>query len=255
MAVPFPSEKLSDKRAAVPVMPRATTGVPGLDPRLQGGFPLNRAILIHGEPGSGKSTMALQFLAAGLEAGENGVCVSVDEKPRHLLDDVAPFGWDLEKAASDGRLTMLDASPYFTKIRNKTKSSMPVDACHIATDLTQQLSRTGAKRLVIDSMSSLVPPELSRAQAQDYLRSLIMSFEDNLKATVVLTCRSACDDPLGLCDAAQHLVSGVIELRVRQVYSACTRYMFIKKMRATSAPPQEYPFVIESGVGLELSRG
>jgi KaiC/GvpD/RAD55 family RecA-like ATPase len=88
---------------------------------------MNRAVLISGEPGAGKSTLALQFLAAGLALGERGIAVSIDQKPRHLIEDAAAFQWPLDAAAADGRLTLLDASPYFTKIRNKTKSSMPVE--------------------------------------------------------------------------------------------------------------------------------
>lgn len=247
---------------------RAATGVAGLDARLEGGFPLNRAIVICGEAGTGKSTLCLQFLAAGLRAGEPGICVSVDDKPRHLLDDVARFGWQLDKAVTNGNLTFLDASPYFTKIRNKTKSSLPIDASQIATDLSHQVARSGARRLVIDSLTSLVPPELTRAHVQDYLRSLILSLEDNLKSTVLLTCRASSADPLSVCDIAQYLVSGVIELRVRPPstrtaiddelrrdkpeISGTSRLLFVKKMRGTNVPPEEYPFEIGAG-GLELN--
>lgn len=239
---------------STPTAGRVTTGVPALDDRLDGGFPKNRAIVVCGEPGTGKTTFALQFLMAGLQAGEPGICVSVDQKPRHLIEDVAAFGWDLEKRLHDGQLTVLDASPYFTKVRNKSKGAMPVDVHQIATDLSQQISRTGARRLVIDSLTSLVPGDLTRAQTQDYLRSILLSVEDNLNCTVLVTCRLFSDDPQGICQTTQFLSSGIIELRVRQVYSSCTRYIFIKKMRATSMPPQEYPFVIESSVGIELTR-
>jgi KaiC/GvpD/RAD55 family RecA-like ATPase len=231
---------------------RATSGVPGLDQHLEGGFPPNRATLIVGEPGTGKSSMAMQFVVAGIEMGERGIFVSVDQKPRHVLEDFASFAAPLDKAAKDGRLTMLDASPFFTKIRNKTKNHVPVDAGHIATDLSAQISQTGAKRLAIDSFTSLVPPDLSRGQAHDFLRSLIMSLEDNLGTTIVLTCRSMADDPLGVCLAAQHLASGVIELRMRQLDGTYTRSLFVKKMRGTRVAPEEHPFAIDADSGLAL---
>jgi circadian clock protein KaiC len=231
---------------------RATSGVQGLDEHLQGGFPLNRATLIVGEPGTGKSSLALHFLVAGLELGERGVFVSVDQKPRHALEDFAVFAAPLEKAVKDGRLTMLDASPFFTKIRNKTKQNLPVDAGHIATDLSAQMSQTGAKRLAIDSFASLVPPELSSGQAHGFLRSLIMSLEDNLRATIVLTSASSANDTRGVCLTAQHLVSGVIELGMRHTDGGYTRTLFVKKMRGVSVAPQEHPFTIDQESGLAL---
>lgn len=231
---------------------RASTGILGLDERLEGGFPANRAILVTGEPGSGKSTLGLQFIAAGIERGEAGICVSVDQKPRHLLQDVLRFGWNLEDAVNRGKLTLLDASPYFTKIRNKSKGSMPVDACHIATDLSHQVANSGARRVVIDSLTSLVPPELSRALAQDYLRSLILSLEDNLNCTVVLTCRASSGDPQGICEAAEYLVSGIVELKVRHAFASFVRTMFIKKMRGTNTRPEEYPYDIRNDRGMVI---
>lgn len=231
---------------------RATSGVQGLDEHLQGGFPLNRATLIVGEPGTGKTSMAMQFLAAGLELGERGMFVGVDQKPRHALEDFASFASPLEKAVKDGRLTMLDASPFFTKIRNKTKQTLPIDAGHIATDLSAQISQTGATRLAIDSFASLVPPDLSHGQTHGFLRSLIMSLEDNLHATIVLTCPATPHDAGGVCLTAQHLVSGLIELRLRQLDSVYTRTLFVKKMRGISVVPQEHPFTIDPENGLAL---
>lgn len=231
---------------------RVTSGVPGLDEHLQGGFPLNRATLIVGEPGTGKSTVAMQFLVAGLELGDRGIYVSVDQKPRHALEDFASFASPLGTALKDGRLTMLDASPFFTKIRNKSKHNLPVDAGHIATDLSAQISQTRAKRLAIDSFASLVPPDLSHGQAHDFLRSLIMSLEDNLRATIVLTCGSMTDDR-GVCLTAQHLVSGVIELRLQQRDGVYTRTLFVKKMRGSSVAPEEHRFTIDHENGLALS--
>src|SRR2546429_9793190 len=67
-------------RDAAPALDRVSSGVPGLDRLIEGGFPANRAVLLCGGTGTGKTTFGLQFLADGLRRGESGAFVSVDER-------------------------------------------------------------------------------------------------------------------------------------------------------------------------------
>jgi circadian clock protein KaiC len=79
-----------------------STGIAGLDNILGGGLPRERLYLIAGDPGSGKTTLALQFLLEGRDRGEKGIYVTLSET-REELDDVAhSHGWSL-----DG-LTLID---------------------------------------------------------------------------------------------------------------------------------------------------
>jgi circadian clock protein KaiC len=224
---------------------RVTTGTVELDAVLEGGFPARRAIVVAGESGSGKSVFAARFVAAGIAAGEPAVYVSLDQKPQHLLDDVRRVSAGLDAAVAGGLLTVLDGSPFFTASRN-TGRSLPIDARTVATNLSQQVAKARATRLVIDSVTSLVPPDLSRGAAQDYLRSLILACEDNLGCTVLLTCRSTKDDPQGIVDTTEYLASGVLWLRVGAPGVTVGRTLFVKKMRTTHVDPLEVPFVIRA---------
>ena len=232
---------------------RAKTGIRGLDALIGGGFPAHRAILVYGEPGTGKSTFGLQFLAQGAADREPGILVSVDEKPRHVLEDAAAFSWNLDEAITRGTLTMLDASPYFTVTRSNGNHAC-VDVRVIAGDLTQQIRKAKARRLVIDSFTSLLPPHATRWEAYDYLRSLIQSLEDNLECTILLTCRPPKNpDPQGSFEAAETLASGVIQLQVTKADEGYTRTCFVKKMRGTPLELAEYAFNIEAGNGLTVT--
>jgi circadian clock protein KaiC len=233
--------------------PRVSSGIAGLDALIEGGFPTNRSILVTGESGTGKTTLAVQFVAAGVAQGEPGICISVDQKPMHLLRDLRRFGWNLEEAVASGSLTLLDASPYFTASRNKSRSRVPVDARNITTDLSQQVRKTMARRLVIDSITSLVPPDMTRAEAHDYLRSLILALEDNLGCTVLITARTSTGDPQAIAEAAEYLASGILELQLRKSDFGIERLLFIKKMRGTAVDPRECRFRIEPGVGVRLA--
>lgn len=231
---------------------RTSTGLPGLDQLLEGGFPANRSVLVCGNAGLGKTSLALQFLAAGLERGEPGAFVSVDEKPRHVLEDASRLGLDLERAVADGTMALLDASPYFTATR-KSRTRSEVDARQVSADLARQVRDVGARRLAIDSVTSLVPPELGRSEAQDYLRSLVQALEDNFGCTILLTCRGARNDPQGICDSARNLVSGVLQLKLARVGRGFVRTMLVSKMRGTRLDLAEYVFNIEPGCGLMLA--
>ena len=67
---------------------RVSTGVPGLDHVLFGGLPRNRLYLLSGDPGAGKTTLALQFLLDGARAGKKSLYISLSE-PRDELEAVA----------------------------------------------------------------------------------------------------------------------------------------------------------------------
>lgn len=71
------------------------TGVPGLDDVLAGGYAANRAHLIEGQPGSGKTTIGIQFLLDGLRSGERCLYITLSESKRELLTVAARHGWDL----------------------------------------------------------------------------------------------------------------------------------------------------------------
>jgi circadian clock protein KaiC len=78
------------------VFPRASTGIEGLDTVLGGGFPRNRMYLVSGDPGAGKTTLAMQFLLEGAKNGEPGVYATLSETEEELRDVARAHGWSLD---------------------------------------------------------------------------------------------------------------------------------------------------------------
>src|SRR5678816_1514554 len=72
------------------------TGVPGLDRVLAGGYERNRLHLIEGEPGTGKTTLAMQFLMEGCRNGERCLYITLTESKDELLHAAATHGWKLD---------------------------------------------------------------------------------------------------------------------------------------------------------------
>lgn len=229
---------------------RVPTGIAGLDAVLEGGLVPDRTLLVRGGIGTGKSTMAMQFLMAGVERGEPGVLLTVDEKPRRLAEDAGRFGWDLARAVADKKLIMLDAASYFTVSR----AGQRIDARQVVSDLTQQVRSISATRLTIDTLSSLVPELEDDFAGRDFLRSLFFSLEDNLGCTVMLT--SALEnDRRRAASYADNLASGLIELgEQRDEDGSWRRVMLVRKMRGTAVGPLERSFEIEDGRGIVLGR-
>ena len=77
-------------------MDGVTTGISGLDDILGGGLERGRVFLLEGDPGTGKTTIALQFLLAGLAAGERGLFITMSETEDELRAAAASHGWSLE---------------------------------------------------------------------------------------------------------------------------------------------------------------
>src|SRR5690349_11436876 len=81
--------------ASTGVLRRAATGIAGLDDVLAGGVARNRMHLLEGSPGTGKTTIALQFLMQGASEGEAGIYVSLAETETELRDGARSHGWEI----------------------------------------------------------------------------------------------------------------------------------------------------------------
>ncbi|TMV45180.1 circadian clock protein KaiC [Paenibacillus mesophilus] len=120
------------------------TGVRGLDVLMDGGFPQGSTIMVEGAPGTGKTTLGMQFLVHGaMKDGEAGIYVTFEEFPDQLYSDMLAFGWDLRKLEAEGALRVISMSPdiFIEQI---------VEPGGLVEKLIRQID---CKRIVIDSIS------------------------------------------------------------------------------------------------------
>jgi circadian clock protein KaiC len=132
---------LAGKRLNIPAKGRLSTGIPALDEMMGGGIPEGDSLLIAGPSGSGKSLLATQFIAAGIRAGEPGIVAVFEERPEEYAGRAATFGLDLVTPLKDGSLEVIYLRPL----------DLSVD--EMMQELLDAVKRTGAKRLVIDSLA------------------------------------------------------------------------------------------------------
>lgn len=218
-------------------------GVAPLDQSIEGGLPLHRVTLVTGPAGTGKTTLALQFLAAGARGGENGIFIALDQKPGHVAEAAARFGWTVNETGGSG-IAVLDGSPALSLMRQR-----PLDARAVMSDLIPHLRAQSARRLVIDALPGLVPPGLSEADEADFLRDLVFALEDNVGCTTLVVGPDGDPRASRIAAVMARLATGVIDVRARETQGRLTRYLLVRKMRATSVDPVEQEFVIgKSGV-------
>lgn len=127
-------KKASDRR-------RLSTGIAKLDEMMGGGIPEGDSLLIAGSSGTGKSLLATQFISTGLREGEAGIVAVFEERPEEYTDRAALFGLDLDISLNDGSLEIIYLRPL----------DLSVD--EMMQELIDAVQRTGAKRLVLDSLA------------------------------------------------------------------------------------------------------
>ena len=236
---------------------RVPTGIHGLDPLIGGGFQEGKTYLVAGGTGTGKSILCMQYLLGGIARGEPGVYVTVDEKPRHLIEDAASLNWDLEKHIDESLLKIVDISPYFLDIRVRRPDIREVGEINcpgIVSELARHIREIGAKRIVLDPLAPLVTTAETEQVVRDYIRGLIFSIDDTLGVTTL--CSS--EIPTGTKRLSRYgveefLVSGVIVLGFRRTGSVFNRLIYIRKMRGTPIDLSIYGYGIQRDKGIIIT--
>ncbi|HLK62624.1 MAG TPA: ATPase domain-containing protein [Bryobacteraceae bacterium] len=224
---------------------RATTGIKGLDYILGGGFPRNRIYLIEGHPGSGKTTLGLQFLLEGRQRGETGLCISLSENREELQLVADSHGWSL-----DG-IELYELEKLEDQFKPETQYTVfhpgEVELSYTTSQIRRRIEDIRPSRVVFDSLSEL------RLLAEDPLRFRremlgVKQFLADRQCTALLL------DDVGYQTEPQirSIVHGVLLLeRVPAEYGSSRRRASVIKMRGVKFRDGFHDFSIVTG-GLEI---
>jgi len=233
-------KKRGDQRKTNPAtLPKAPTGIQGLDDITEGGLPLGRPTLICGCAGSGKTLFAIEFLVRGaMEYNEPGVFMAFEETSEELAQNVASLGFDLKDLAAQKRMIV----DFVSIQRSEILETGEYDLEGLFVRLGYAIDSIGAKRVVLDSLETL----FSGLSNGAILRAELGRLFHWLKAkgvTAVITAERG-DGKLTRHGLEEYVSDCVILLDNRVSNQFVTRRVRVVKYRGSRHGTDEYPFLI-----------
>lgn len=221
---------------------RCSTGVEGFDEVLGGGLPCNRLYVLEGQPGSGKTTLAIQFLLEGIKKGEKALYITFSETEDELNSVADSHGWDLRG------LQLVDLSYLEKQISPDTQNTLfhpsEIELARISQTLLDKIESISPDRIVFDSVSEM------RLLAESPLRyrRQVLALKQSLtkrRSTVLFL-----DDLTGSTQdlQVQSIAHGVIRLsRLHHEFGGERRQMKIIKLRGVKFISGNHDFEIDAG--------
>jgi len=198
----------------------AKSGVPGLDAMLCGGVPKGFCTLLAGSAGVGKTTLALQFLNEGVAQGEAALMLSFEESPDKLTQLAGGFGIDLPRLQDEGKLDFMHRSPL----------QLSVD--QLVYELQERVEATGAKRVVVDSLTDLT---MSVADPRQFRQTVFMLSDAMQRAGVTALFTIEVPELFGQTHVTSEHISiiadGIILMKYVEMESEIQRAISVLKMR------------------------
>lgn len=211
---------------------RVSTGIPGLDELIEGGYVKGSTILVTGGTGTGKTTFCAQFIWEGLKKGEPGIFITLEEDPEDIKGDIKRFGFNFERFEKEEKFKLIYQNPFEVS----DISSMVVNAINLV----------NAKRVVFDPVSLIgmymKDPAVLRKRLFEVIRLL-----KKTGATTLITSEIE-ENSKGLSreGVAEFVVDGVIVLNYFGIGEVSARSLIIRKVRRTKHGMDVYPLEITS---------
>jgi len=224
-------------------MNRVKTGIKGLDEMLCGGFLPETANLVEGAPGTGKTTLGMQFINNGITLyDEPGLIITFEQFSQQYYRDAASFGWDFRGLEDAGKLRVIMTSPEVSR----------ADLESVGGRIQAMANEIGARRVLVDSLSHF--ERMSDDPIE--LRGMLYSFINALKRegmTSVLTRESS--TLIGESDTGEEDIAFTVDsyvlLRYVEIESAIHKALLVLKLRGSDHAKDISQFEITS-TGVEV---
>lgn len=238
--------------SSAPTLERCRTGIEGLDNILSGGIPRGNAVLVAGNVGTGKTTLSLEFLVRGAEAGEKGLFLSVTEASARLIQNLSTFEFFRPELVQTRQLVFVDMPLLYQKLGLHPDELTSDDIDVLVRNLAGLAKEVGAKRVVVDSLTSV----LYRIQLPERVREFVLKLSRALHAlgstTLFVSELGGTTGPLAGHGVEEAIVDGVILLGNTRRQGDILRVLQVVKMRGTAHSRAQY--VIElSPIGLLMA--
>lgn len=221
-------------------LPKAATGITGLDEISGGGLPRGRTTIVCGGPGCGKTMLGMEFLIRGAQQfNEPGVLVAFEETPQEMERNVLSLGFDVKKLVDQKKL-FLD---YVFVEPSEIQETGDYDLEGLFIRLQHAVDTVGAKRVCLDTLEALFSSFRNEGVLRAELRRLFRWLKDR-QLTTVITAEKG-EKTLTRHGLEEYVSDCVILLDHRVRDQISTRRLRIVKYRGTSHGADEYPFLID----------
>jgi circadian clock protein KaiC len=222
-------------------LPKAPTGIEGLDEITNGGLPRGRPTLVCGGAGCGKTLLATEFLVHGAtQYDEPGVLMAFEETAAELVQNVRSLGFDLDDLVAQKKL-VID----FVRVeRSEIEETGDYDLEGLFVRLGYAIDSIGAKRVVLDTIETLFSGLSNQAILRAELRRLFRWLKDK-GVTAVITGERG-ERNLTRQGLEEYVSDCVILLDHRVIDQVSTRRLRVVKYRGTMHGTNEYPFLIDA---------
>jgi circadian clock protein KaiC len=204
------------------------TGIPGLDNVLLGGLPKDRLTIVSGDAGAGKTILVSEFLYQGVtQFNEPGVFVTFEEHPDDIIKNVRGFGWDFGKLVQDSLIAFVDVSHHGDA---QVELNQNYDLTPILIRIKYVVEQVGAKRIVLDSIGSLLAQFNPPPNPRSLFNTLGYQLREMGVTTIITTERSAhAKTPFSGVEA--FVADCVIELSMSPNMQGMGRALTVRKLR------------------------
>ena len=231
---------------------KVSTGITGLDEMTGGGLPRGRTTLLVGGPGSGKTILALQFLAHGAnKCDEPGIFVAFEEASDQILANTKSFNWGLEELRKE-KLFFLDAQPEFDMVQSGT-----FELSGMLAALGSKAKAMGARRIVFDAIDVVLDLLTDNADKKREIHRMHRWLLAN-RLTGIVTAKSGSQEVLPgeqSFSFMQFMMDCGVILTHDVQRGISLRKLRIQKYRGSRFDENEAPFRIEnSGFAVAVAR-